>query len=267
MGWCLTTMGRTLSGPLRTRSDIARLAVPDPVQDLGFVLDTVARVRRALDGAVPLIGFAGAPWTLATYMVEGGGSRDFRRIKGLLYEDPKATHALLETLADSVTLYLNAQIQAGAQAVMLFDTWGGILTDRDYREFALAAVARSVQGLLRSSEGRRVPVILFTKGGGLWLTEQAATGVDALGVDWTVDLASARRLVGQQVALQGNMDPAILAAPPERLEAEVERVLAAWGAGPGHVFNLGHGVTPDIDPDQVARLVDWVHARSAQKPS
>ncbi|HET9123026.1 MAG TPA: uroporphyrinogen decarboxylase [Acidiferrobacteraceae bacterium] len=266
LGLVFDDQGPHFERPLRGRADIMRLPVPDPEQELGFVLQTVRRVRRELDGAVPLIGFAGAPWTLATYMVEGGGSRDFRRVKGLLYEDPASMQTLLATLADAVTQYLNAQIRAGAQAVMLFDTWGGILTDRDYREFALAAVTRSVSGLERSAEGRAVPVILFTKGGGQWLAEQASAGVDALGLDWTVDLAAARRQVGQQVALQGNLDPAVLAAPPARLQAEVARVLAAWGDGPGHVFNLGHGVTPDIDPAQVALLVDSVHTLSARKP-
>lgn len=248
--------------PVRSEADIARLGVPDPEDALRYVLDTVRLVRRELDGAVPLIGFAGSPWTLATYMVEGAGSRDFRTVKGLLQASPAAAARLLEVLSEAVAVYLNAQIAAGAQAVMIFDTWGGVLTERAYLEYSLRPMRRVVERLERESGGRRVPVILFTKGGASWLEAQAATGADALGLDWTLSLATARARVGDRVALQGNLDPAMLTAPPERLHHEVAQVLAEYGHGSGHVFNLGHGITPDIAPEQVALLVDAVHELS-----
>jgi uroporphyrinogen decarboxylase len=208
---------------------------------------------------VPLIGFAGSPWTVGTYMVEGGGSKTFGRIKRMMYESPALLHRLLDLLARSTILYLNAQIAAGAQAVMLFDTWGGVLTPAQYREFSLRYMEQVVGSLTRESGGRRVPNIVFTKGGGAWLGQIAAIGCDAVGVDWTTDLATARAAVGGRVALQGNLDPSALFAPPDTLRAEATRVLDSYGAGPGHVFNLGHGITPDVDPERVAVLIDAVH--------
>ncbi len=258
--------GPQFARPLRSAADIARLAVPDPEAALRYVMDAVRLIRRELAGRVPLIGFAGSPWTLATYMVEGGSSKDYHRIKGLLYDQPGLLHRLLEVTAQAVTLYLNAQIAAGAQAVMIFDTWGGILAPRAYREFSLRYMAQIVAGLTREAENRAVPVILFTKGGGAWLEAIAATGCDAVGVDWTVDLGEVRRRVGTQVALQGNLDPAVLYAAPERIREQVAQILADFGTGPGHVFNLGHGVQPGVDPERVGTLVAAVHELSASQP-
>ncbi len=248
--------------PLRTRADIEKLPVPDPEDRLRYVLDAVRTIRRELDGSVPLIGFSGSPWTLATYMVEGGSSKEFSRIKKLMFDEPALAHQLLATTARAVTLYLNAQIAAGAQAVMIFDTWGGVLTARDYREFSLRYMQDILNGLTREAEGRKVPVILFTKGGGPWLESIAASGCDAVGLDWTCDLGMARQRVGDKVALQGNMDPSVLYASPARIRAEVKAILASYGPGNGHVFNLGHGIHTGIDPDHVAVLVDAVHTES-----
>jgi len=259
--------GPQFACPVRSVADINRLFVPDPETALRYVMDAVRLIRRELAGRVPLIGFAGSPWTLATYMVEGGSSKDYARIKGLLYDQPGLLHRVLEVTAQAVTLYLNAQIAAGAQAIMIFDTWGGILTPRAYQEFSLAYLARIVDGLTRTADNRRVPIILFTKGGGAWLEAIAATGCDAVGVDWTVDLGEARRRVGAQVALQGNLDPAVLYADPERIRAQVAQVLADFGFGPGHVFNLGHGVQPGIEPERVGALVAAVHELSASRPA
>ncbi|MBK1702036.1 uroporphyrinogen decarboxylase [Thiococcus pfennigii] len=248
--------------PVRTAADIERLGVPDPEQDLRYVVDAVALIRRELGGRVPLIGFSGSPWTLATYMVEGGGAKNFSRIKAMMYDRPDLLHALLAKVADAVIVYLNAQIARGAQAAMVFDTWGGALAPACYQEFSLRYMERIVAGLTREAEGRRVPVILFTKNGGQWLDRMAATGCDALGVDWTTDLADARRLVGDRVALQGNLDPCVLYASPERIRAEVARVLESYGRGHGHVFNLGHGITPDVDPEHAAAMIAAVHELS-----
>lgn len=248
--------------PVRTAADVERLAVPDPERELKYVMDAVRLIRRELNGRVPLIGFAGSPWTLATYMVEGGGSRDFDGIKSLMFDQPELMHRLLDVLARAVTDYLNAQVAAGAQALMLFDTWGGVLTPRDYREFSLQYMERVIRGLTREHDGRRVPVILFTKNGGQWLEAMAASGCDALGIDWTTDLGDARARVGKRVALQGNMDPSMLYAAPERIRAEVETILASYGHGTGLVFNLGHGIHPHVDPDKVAVVVDSVHELS-----
>ncbi|MEE8265695.1 MAG: uroporphyrinogen decarboxylase [Acidiferrobacterales bacterium] len=256
--------GPRFERPVRTQRDVAALTIPDPETELRYVIDTVRLVTRALHGRVPLIGFAGSPWTLATYMVEGGSTRDFNRVKGLMFEQPRLLHALLETLADAVTQYLNAQINAGVQAVMLFDTWGGVLTPRDYESFSLDYMARIVAGLTRETAGRRVPVILFTKNGGQWLEAMAASGCDALGIDWTTDLGQARQRVGQQVALQGNLDPAALYASPARIREEVATVLASYGEGSGLVFNLGHGISPNVDPEHVAALVDAAHVLSVK---
>ena len=259
--------GPQFACPVRSVADIHRLFVPDPEVALRYVMDAVRLIRRELAGRVPLIGFAGSPWTLATYMVEGGSSKDYARIKGLLYDQPGLLHRMLEVTAQAVTLYLNAQIAAGAQAIMIFDTWGGILTPRAYQEFSLAYLARIVDGLTRVADNRRVPIILFTKGGGAWLEAIAATGCDAVGVDWTVDLSEARRRVGAQVALQGNLDPAVLYAAPERIRAQVAQVLADFGPGAGHVFNLGHGVQPGVEPERVGALVAAVHELSASRPT
>lgn len=251
--------GPKFEHPVRDAAAIAKLGVPDPETELRYVLDAVRLIRTTLAGRVPLIGFAGSPWTLATYMVEGGSSREFSRIKQLLYQRPELLHKLLELLARSVNQYLNAQIAAGAQVVMIFDTWGGTLTPPAYREFSLQYMSAIVQGLRREHEGRRVPVVLFTKGGGLWLEEMVESGCDALGVDWTQDLADARRRVGDKVALQGNLDPAALYAPPEVIRDQVWKTLANFGHGNGQVFNLGHGVHADTPPDHVAAMVTAVH--------
>jgi uroporphyrinogen decarboxylase len=254
--------GPQFRNPVRTAADVKRLVVPDPDDKLRYVMDAMRLVRRELNGQVPLIGFAGSPWTLATYMIEGGSSKDFALIKKMLYDQPALLHELLATTARAVTLYLNAQIAAGAQAIMIFDTWGGVLTARDYKEFSLRYMREIVSGLTREAEGRKVPVILFTKGGGQWLEAMADSGCDALGVDWTTDLKDARARAGSRVALQGNMDPSVLYASPERIRAEAETVLASFGQGSGHVFNLGHGIHTGINPDHVAALVDAVHTGS-----
>jgi uroporphyrinogen decarboxylase len=247
---------------VRSEADIAALPVPDAERDLGYVMAAVRTIRSALGGSVPLIGFSGSPWTLATYMVEGGSSRDFHTIKRMVYDTPELAHALLEKIALSVTDYLNAQIRAGAQAVQIFDTWGGVLPGPHYREFSLAYMQKIVSGLIRENEGRRVPVILFTKGGGQWLADIAGAGADAVGLDWTVDIAQARAQIGQQVALQGNMDPSFLFAAPERIRAEVARILAGFGSGAGHVFNLGHGIDQKVDPAHAGVFIDAVHELS-----
>jgi len=250
--------GPKFERPVRCAADIDRLPIPDPGRELKYVIDAVALIRRELGGRVPLIGFAGSPWTVGTYMVEGGGSKGFGLIKRMMYQTPGELHRLLGTLTQATILYLNAQIGAGAQAVMLFDTWGGVLTPAQYVEFSLRYMAEIVGALTRQSQGRRVPNIVFTKGGGGMLDRIAAIGCDAVGVDWTTDLATARRCVGDRVALQGNLDPSALFAPPDTLRAETLRVLDSFGAGSGHVFNLGHGITPDVDPERVAVLVDTV---------
>lgn len=249
--------------PLRTAKDIEALSVIDPASDLPYVLDAVRLIRRELGGSVPLIGFSGSPWTLATYMIEGGSSRDFRRAKQILYDTPELMHQLLETLAQSVIAYLNGQILAGAQAVQIFDTWGGALSHSTYEEFSLKYMEKIVAGLIKEHEGRRVPVILFTKGGGQWLEQMAATGATALGLDWTCDISAARTRVGAKVALQGNMDPTILYASPKRIRTEVASILKAYGANTGHVFNLGHGITPEVDPVHAGAFIESVHELSA----
>jgi uroporphyrinogen decarboxylase len=254
--------GPRIERPVRSAADIDALPVPDPARELRFVMDAVALIRRELAGGVPLIGFAGSPWTVATYMIEGTGSRDFPRSKALLYGQPKALHRLLGKLARATTDYLNAQVASGAQAVMIFDTWGGILSTPAYLEFSLAYMEQVAASLIREREGRRVPVILFTKGGGAWLDRMAMTGVDALGVDWTTELAGARRVVMDLVALQGNLDPGALFAPPAAIRAEVARVLESYGRGHGHVFNLGHGIQPGVDPESVAAMVAAVQELS-----
>lgn len=256
--------GPKFAKPIQCQADIAQLPIPDPEQELGYVMNAVRTIRRELNGAVPLIGFSGSPWTLATYMVEGGSSKAFTKIKKMLYSEPALLHALLDKLADSVILYLNAQIKAGAQAVMVFDTWGGVLAHQQYREFSLRYMEKIVKGLIRESEGRAVPVTLFTKGGGLWLEAIADTGCDAIGLDWTVDIAQAKARVGDKVALQGNMDPSVLYAPAERIEQEVKTILAGYGKGYGHVFNLGHGIHQDVPVESPKVFVDAIHRYSKE---
>lgn len=256
--------GPRFSRPVRDRHDIKRLTVPDPATDLAYVMATVRQARAQLAGCCPLIGFAGSPWTLATYMVEGQGGSDFRRVKGLVFDDPDALQMLLSTLTAAVTAYLNAQIEAGAQAVMIFDTWGGSLSASAFARFSRDPMAAVIDGLRRRHNDARVPVIVFTKGGGGWLPALVETGGDAIGVDWTVALGAARAVVGPHVALQGNLDPLALLASADHLQAAAAAVLADFGAGDGHVFNLGHGVLPDVDPAQVALLVDTVHSASVR---
>ena len=244
--------------PVRTRAAIDALVVPPMADALSYVMEAVRTIRSALNGRVPLIGFSGSPWTLATYMIEGGGSKEYRYAKGLLYSDPDALHVLLSKLADAVTDYLNVQIAAGAQAVQIFDTWGGVLTAPAYERFSLHYMDRIVKGLTRDAEGRRVPVILFTKGGGAWLERMAETGCDALGLDWTVDLGDCRRRVGDRVALQGNLDPSVLFGSADFIESEVQRLLSSFGPHAGHVFNLGHGINQHVEPSRAASMIDAV---------
>ena len=256
--------GPKIARPVRSTVDIDKLPIPDPETELRYVMDAVRTIRRELNGRVPLIGFAGSPWTVGTYIVEGGGSRNFEHIKGMLYGAPGELHRLLDKITQATVLYLNAQIAAGAQAVMVFDTWGGALTPSDYREFSLRYMQKIVDGLTREADDRKVPVILFTKGGGDWLADMAATGCDALGVDWTTDLADARRAVEDKVALQGNLDPSVLYAPPAKIREQVGRVLASYGKGHGHVFNLGHGIHPEVPPEHALAMVEAVHELSPQ---
>lgn len=250
--------GPRFERPLRDEAAIARLAAPDPGAELRYVLDAVRETRRALDGRVPLIGFSGSPYTLACYMIEGSGSADWRRVMEMRRARPDLLHRVLEVNARAVTDYLNAQIEAGAQVVMLFDTWGGSLGTADYAEFSLAYMRKVLAGLAP------IPSIVFTKGGGAWLEDIAACGCSAVGLDWTVDPRAARRRIGGKVALQGNLDPAALTAPDASVREQARRVLDAFGAAPGHIFNLGHGITPEARPDAVAALVDEVRAYSAK---
>lgn len=254
--------GPKFSNPIRTAADVHKLPIPDPETDLRYVVDAVRLIRKNLQGSVPLIGFSGSPWTLATYMVEGGSSKSFQKVKHMMYEQPKLMHIMLDKLAQSVATYLNAQIAAGAQAVMLFDTWGGMLTSEDYVEFSLY-YAKQVRSLLKTHvDGQQIPTILFTKGGGLWLEAMADSGYDALGLDWQTDIGWARTRVGDKVALQGNMDPVSLYANPEVITEKVKTILHKYGSGSGHVFNLGHGILPDMNPDHVKVMVDAVHQHS-----
>jgi len=254
--------GPKFERPVRDKAAVDALGIPDPEGELRYVMDAVRTIRRELDGRVPLIGFSGSPWTLATYMVEGGSTKNFALSKGLMFDQPEVMHALLGKLADAVTAYLNAQIAAGAQAVQIFDTWGGMLTPRDYQAFSLAYMQRVVDGLTREADGRRVPVILFTKGGGQWLEMMADTGADALGLDWTTDIGDARARVGERVALQGNLDPSTLYASPQTIRRNVAEILESYGRGSGHVFNLGHGIHPEIPPEHAAAMVEAVHELS-----
>ncbi|WP_323754305.1 uroporphyrinogen decarboxylase [Marinobacter sp.] len=243
---------------IRTEADVDALPNIKAESDLDYVMNAVSTIRRELNGRVPLIGFSGSPWTLATYMVEGGSSKDFRETKKLAYGQPEVMHRLLDHLADSVIDYLNGQIKAGAQAVQIFDTWGGVLSGWAYEEFSLRYMKKIVDGLIRENEGRRVPVILFTKNGGQWLESIADTGCDAVGLDWTTDIGNARARVGDRVALQGNMDPTMLYAPKQRIREEVEDILSRYGQGTGHIFNLGHGITPEVDPEHAGAFIEAV---------
>ena len=254
--------GPTFTRPVRSRADIDKLAVPDPESALGYVMDAVRLIKRELHGEVPLIGFAGSPWTVATYMVEGRSSKEYGTIKGLLYDDPVAMHRLLELVASAVTAYLNAQIDAGVDAVQLFDTWGGILGPQAYRDFSLQYMQRIIDGLRRERDGVRIPVILFSKGCGDRVADMLGAGSDAIGLDWTVDMGDIRKRCAGKVALQGNLDPSALFAPPEAVRAQARRVLDAFGSAPGHVFNLGHGISQHASVDSVAALVDEVRTYS-----
>lgn len=254
--------GPKFERPLRNEWEIRNLFVPDPAEHLRYVIDAVAQIRKALDNRVPLIGFSGSPYTLACYMVEGGASDDFRLVKTMMYSRPELLHAILDVNARAVTAYLNAQIEAGAQAVMIFDTWGGSLSAAAYREYSLVYMQRIVADLARKRDNQTIPCIVFTKGGGVWLEDIAAIGADAIGLDWTTDIGEARRRIGSRVALQGNLDPAVLFGEPERIRTEVANVLRAFGSGPGHVFNLGHGISQHTDPTNVSVLVDAVHELS-----
>ena len=255
--------GPKFERPLRDEQSIAALHAPDPSDRLRYVTDAVAEIRRALDNSVPLIGFSGSPFTLACYMVEGASSSEYRQIKTMLYTRPDLLHRILSVNAEAVTAYLNAQIEAGAQTVMIFDSWGGALSAAAYREFSLHYIQRIINGLIREKDGERIPAIVFTKGGGLWLEAIAASGCDAVGLDWTIDLGEARRRVGAKGALQGNLDPRVLFSTPEVSAAEAKKVLDSYGPGDtGHVFNLGHGISQFTPPENVTALVETVHDHS-----
>ena len=254
--------GPKFERPLRDEAAIKALRVPDIGKDLKYVTDAVSQIRKTLDGRVPLIGFSGSPWTLSCYMVEGGGSDDYAKVKTLMYKEPKLMHHILDITAQAVTLYLNAQIEAGAQTVMIFDSWGGALSHGAYHEFSLPYMQRIVSGLIKEKDGVKIPNIVFTKGGGLWIESIANIGCDAVGLDWTMDIGVARQKVGDKVALQGNIDPTVLFSTPEVIRNEVEKVLASYGYGSGHVFNLGHGISQFTNPDNAAALVAAVHELS-----
>jgi uroporphyrinogen decarboxylase len=262
--------GPKFERPVRDAAAIAKLGVPDMEAELRYVMDAIRTIRRELDGSVPLIGFSGSPWTLACYMVEGGGSKDFARIKALALNDPKALHALLSVNTDAVIAYLSAQRAAGAQALQVFDTWGGVLSPSMYREFSLPYLVRIARELRRGDGAGRTPLILFGKGNAPYLEELAASGCEGVGVDWTVGLAEAARRTAGKVALQGNLDPAMLYGSPSAIRGQVRATLDDYAAGnggsrEGHVFNLGHGMSPDMDPEHVAALVEAVHAESANR--
>jgi len=256
--------GPMFEHPLREEKEIRALKIPDPATDLRYVMDAVSEIRKALDNRVPLIGFSGSPFTLACYMVEGRGGTEFREIKTMLYQRPELLHHILDVNAQAVTAYLNAQIESGAQAVMIFDTWGGALSHGAYKEFSLRYMQQIVAGLKREHDGMRVPSIVFTKGGGLWLEAIADIGCDAVGLDWTIDIGDARRRVGDKVALQGNLDPSVLFASPEVIAKEVAKILLSYGNGSGHVFNLGHGISQFTPPENAAALVNAVHTLSRE---
>ena len=243
-------------------TDIKALFIPDMETELRYVMDAIRLVQHDLAGKLPLLGFSGSPWTLATYMIEGGSSKTFSKIKKMLFDNSRLLHELLEVLTTSVTAYLNAQIAAGVNAVMLFDTWGGVLSQRDYVGFSLQYMEKIISNLDKGPDGESVPTILFTKNAGPWLEKLATSGCDAVGLDWTIEMGDARKRIGSRVALQGNMDPAVLYASPQRIRQEVKTILTSYGKGEGHIFNLGHGINPDVSPEHVAVLVDAVHELS-----
>ena len=248
---------------IQTRADVDSLREITASDDLSYVMSAVTLIKNELNGSVPLIGFSGSPWTLATYMIEGGGSKDFSKVKAFMYNEPEAMHLLLEKLTDAVIDYLNSQIRAGAQAVQVFDTWGGVLNTPGYFKFSLSYMKRIVSKLMRQHDGRDVPIILFTKNGGQWLSQIADAGAHAIGLDWTIEIGAAKKLVGSKCALQGNMDPSILYSSPKTIREEVDRILSDFGKQKGHVFNLGHGIAPGVNPDHVKVFVDSVHEISA----
>ena len=261
-------VGPVFNKPIRTVADIDNLGIPDPEVELAYVMDAVRVIRAELNDRVPLIGFTGSPWTLASYMVEGSGSKDFRRIKGLMFEDPASTHKLLQIVTDSVIVYLKAQVAAGAQSLMVFDTWGGMLSTGNYKEFSLAYMQQIVSAIKGDEASANIPIVLFTKGGGQWLEMMADTGCDGLGLDWTVDLAQAKARVGHRVVLQGNMDPVVMNTGPQQVVSEAKKVLHAYGShsanDKGHIFNLGHGIQPFAQPDNMQALVSEVQSSSAK---
>ncbi|MBF0187506.1 MAG: uroporphyrinogen decarboxylase [Magnetococcales bacterium] len=260
-----TGEGPILEPPIRSADDVKRLRRIEPEKDLDYVMNAVGSIREALDDKVPLIGFSGSPWTLATYMIEGGSSKTFPNIKGMLYDQPTLLDTILDRLVEAVADYLNAQIDHGAQAVQIFDTWGGALSPKAYRAFSLEPMRRIVEKLKPTGpDGQRVPVILFSKGCGGMLEHLVASGCDVVGLDWTINIGEARKRANGAVALQGNMDPAVLYASPDRIREEARTLLEAYGPHPGHIFNLGHGISPDMNPDHVAALVDAVHSESAR---
>ncbi len=249
--------GPKFARPVRDEKAIAALRIPEPAESLQYVPDAIKLIKPELD--VPLIGFAGSPWTVASYMIEGGSTKTFNQSKKMLYGAPELAHQLLEKLAQATIKYLNAQVEAGVDALMIFDSWGGALTTQAYQMFSLHYMQRVLDGLQRERDGQRIPVILFTKGGGLWLESIADSGCDAVGVDWTIDIDVARQRVGHKVALQGNLDPSVLLTDPKTIRQSVKHIIEAFGSHPGHVFNLGHGITPDVPPEHMAILVDAVH--------
>lgn len=261
-------IGPVFNKPIRSKAEIDALGVPDAEQDLGYVMDAIRVVRGALDGRVPLIGFSGSPWTLASYMVEGSGSKDFRRIKGLMFESPESAHKLLQTVTDSVILYLKAQVAAGAQSLMVFDTWGGMLSTANYQRFSLGYMSQIVSAIKADPDCAGVPIVLFTKGGGQWLESMADTGCDGLGLDWTVDIADAKQRVGSRVVLQGNMDPVVMNTEQAQVKSHALQVLEGYGqhddSNKGHIFNLGHGIQPFAKPENMQTLVETVQHNSAQ---
>lgn len=252
--------GPVIARPLRTKASIEQLPKLDPLDDIPYVYETIKLIKRGLEDRVPLIGFAGSPWTLATYMVEGGSSKSFEHVKGLMYDQPALMDALLLHLSDAVADYLNAQIEAGVDVVMIFDTWGGVLSPDCYERFSLEPMRRIIDKLTKQYDNKIIPTILFTKNGGQWLEKMSETGCSALGLDWTINIADARKRVGSKVALQGNMDPCLLYASDEVIRQGVNRILSDFGDGPGHIFNLGHGIHPDVAPERVKVMVDAVHA-------
>ncbi len=261
-------VGPVFNKPIRSQADINALGVPDPERELAYVMNAVRVIKAELNGRVPLIGFTGSPWTLASYMVEGSGSKEFRRIKGLMFESPAAAHQLLSVVTESVIQYLKAQVSAGAQSLMVFDTWGGMLSTEKYQAFSLAYMAQVVSAIKSDPACENVPIVLFTKGGGQWLEMMADTGCDGLGLDWTVDMAKAKQRVGDRVVLQGNMDPVVMNTGRAQVAEQAEQVLSCYGRhsknDKGHIFNLGHGIQPFAKPDNMQALVETVQGQSAQ---